>query len=220
MKRALQLLTITLAFCAVAAWAEDMVIQKVEVLGPSGNINGRLVMLGDRMVFVQENNPDVAFVIPKGDIRAARWGEGRLTIDLSKPYIENRSNFVVVMRDPSYAGRMVTWMGVPVEGISNEATRVAGASPTVEVTDVAFDITSGDDKGKLTLTSNDVRFDSRGGKTHRWSYSDIREVKRSGDHEIKVKVADGKDFDFKFKNPVLLNTAYDLLSGRVRLDRR
>src|SRR6266496_1211871 len=109
-----------LAFSAVASLAADLMVQRAQMYGPSGPINGKLVMLGDRMIFVDDNRPDMSFVIQRSEVRTARLEGGRLSIDVQNPYVSsfgpNQSSLILSMPDPGSAGTVVSWMGVPVTG--------------------------------------------------------------------------------------------------------
>jgi hypothetical protein len=215
---------LALTLCAVSAWAADLIVQRATLWGPNGTVPGKLVIRGDQMSFIDDNNPDMSFIIPKTDVRAARWEGGRLTIDLAHPYASsigaNRSDLVFVMPDQTSAGSVITWMGVPVSGYSagaeSEANRTATPPSTLNITDVRFDVKNGDQRGKLMLQPDQLVFESLTDARHSrsWKYSDIRELTHN-DHEIKVKGRHGDDYEFQIKNRAMLDTAYNLISDKV-----
>jgi hypothetical protein len=218
--RNLRVLTLGFALAATTALAADLTVQNAQLYGPNGAVTGKIVMFNNRMAFIDDNQPDMSFVIPKSDIRSARWEGGRLTIDLSHPYSSgfgaNQSSVILTMPDTSSASSFVTWMGVPVSGFNGEADRAALPPTTTRVSDVRFDVKNGDQKGKLIVAPDQLVFESLTDANHsrRWKYSDIREFKHN-DHEIKVEPYHGDKYEFQFQNKAMLQTAYDMISNEI-----
>ena len=221
--KTIRLFTCAAALClATLVSAADLFVQKATLWGPNGTAQGKLVMRGDQMTFIDDNNPDMSFIIPKHDVRKARWEGGKLTVELSNPYSsslgENRSEAVFIMPDQSSAGSVISWVGVPVAGYNmNEADRTATPRDNqMQITDVRFDVRNGDQRGKLMLQDSDLVFESLSDAKHsnRWRYSDIRELTHN-DHEIKVQGYKGDKYEFQFKNKAMLLTAYNLISDKV-----
>ena len=217
--RSLRVLTFGVALAAATVFAADLTVQNAQLYGPNGAVTGKIVMFNNRMAFIDDNQPDMSFVIPKSDIRSARWEGGRLTIDLSHPYSSgfgpNQSSVILTMPDTSSASSFVHWMGVPVTGFEGEADRTA-VPPTTRVTDVRFDVKNGDQRGKLIVGPDQLVFESLTDANHsrRWKYSDICEFKHN-DHEIKVEPYHGDKYEFQFQNKAMLQTAYDMISNEI-----
>lgn len=211
---------LAIAVCMSASWAADLLVQRAQMYGPNGSIDGKLVMLGDRMIFVDDTRPDMSFVIPRSDVRAARLDAGRLSIDVRSPYVSsfgpNQSTLILTMASPASAGTVVSWIGVPVTGSSGEASRMADSYPQTQVTDISFDVKNGDQRGKLILRPDMLMFESLTDARHsrRWSYAELRELKRDS-NEIKIEPFHGDKYEFQFHNKAMLDTAYRALSDRI-----
>jgi len=211
---------LALAFTFAVGWSADLTVQRAQMYGPNGPISGKLVMTGDRMIFVDDARPEMSFQIPRSDVRNARLEGGRLTIDLQNPYASslgpNQSSLVLVMPDQNNAGTIVSWMGVPVTGFNGEASRVNTGVGTTEVTNVKFDVKNGDQRGQLIMAPDMLIFESLTDARHsrRWAYSTIRELTHN-DHEIKIEPYHGDKYEFQFSSRSMLDTAYQLLSDRV-----
>jgi hypothetical protein len=219
--RSLKVLTLGLAWTAVAALAAELTVQNARLYGPNGAVEGKIVMFNNRMAFIDDNQPDLSFVIPKSDIRSATWEGGRLTINLAHPYSSslgaNQSTVILTMPDTTSASSFITWMGVPVSGFTaGEADRAATPPNTTQVADVRFDVKNGDQKGKLIVAPDELIFESLTDANHsrRWKYADIREFTHS-DHEIKLEPYHGDKYKFQFNNKAMLQTAYDLISNKI-----
>jgi hypothetical protein len=200
-------------------------VQRAKLWGPNGSADGKLVIRGDQMTFIDDNNPDASFIIPKTDVRRATWAGGRLTIGLARPYASslggNQSDLVLVMPDQTSAGGVINWIGVPVEGFAGEADRSAMPPNSLQVTDVRFDVKNGDQRGKLMLQGGELVFESLTDAKHsrHWKYSDIRSLEKDGD-KLEVKPFHGDKYEFKFHNKAMLDTAYNLISDEVVVGRQ
>jgi len=224
--KALRALPFVLAFCACFAFGADrMTVQRVEMFGPNGTVHGKLVMLDDRMIFVDDDHPDMSFVLPRNDISRARMESGRLDIEIAHPYTSsfggNQSNLVLVMPDQNSASEVVTWMGVPVAAMSGEAAREAQdsmplstANPNVK--EVWFDVKNGDQRGKLIFHADSVSFESLSDAKHsrRWTYGEIKELNRKG-NEVRIEPYHGDKYEFQFKDPAMRDTVYNMLSDKI-----
>jgi hypothetical protein len=217
--------TAALAFCACAAFAAERAeVQRVDMYGPNGEVHGNVIMLDDRLVFTDNSDPNMSVSIPRRDISRARMEGGRLTIEVAPPYSspfgQNQSSLVLLMPDEPSAGRVITWMGVPVSGYSGEAARstpqeLARATDR-DVNEVSFDVKNGDQRGKLIFHRDSVSFESLTDARHsqRWAYSEIRELNRKG-NEIKIEPYHGDKYEFQFRDPAMRDTVYNMLSDRV-----
>lgn len=214
-----------LAFCACAAWAAERVeVQRVDMYGPNGAVHGKVIVMDDRLVFTDNSDPNMSVSIPRRDITRARMEGGRLTIEVAPPYSspfgENQSTLVLLMPDEPSAGRVISWMGVPVAGYSGEAARSTPQelprSTDRDVKEVSFDVRNGDQQGKLIFHRDSVAFESLTDAKHsqRWNYSDIRELNRKG-NEIKIEPYHGDKYEFQFSDPAMRDTVYNMLSDRI-----
>ncbi len=224
--RKLRMFAAAFAFCACAAWAAERVeVQRVDMYGPEGAIHGKVIMMDDRLVFTDNSDPNRSVSIPRSDISGARMEGGRMTIEVTRPYSspfgENQSTLVLLMPDEASAGRVITWMGVPVAGYNGEAARstpqdLSRSTPGRDVNEVSFDVRNGDQRGKLIFHRDGLAFESLTDAKHsqRWNYSDIRELNRKG-HEIKIEPYHGDKYEFQFSDPAMRDTVYNMLSDRI-----
>ncbi|HEX4945357.1 MAG TPA: hypothetical protein VFZ34_01675, partial [Blastocatellia bacterium] len=84
-------LILLLFMLALGASAQTPVkVQKAELSIPFGVVKGRLIAVGQTLVFVDEETPDASFAIEKASIRNLTEQDGVITIDTSSP-IKDRS---------------------------------------------------------------------------------------------------------------------------------
>jgi hypothetical protein len=219
-------LALGLALCACAAFAERAEVQRVDLYGPNGTVHGKVIMLDDRLVFVDNGDPNMSVSLPRTDISRARMEGGRLTIEVTRPYSspfgQNQSDLVLLMPDESSAGLVITWMGVPVAGYSGEAQRstpqeaMPQSTPGRDIKEVSFDVRNGDQHGKLIFHRDSVSFESLSDARHsrHWTYAEVRELNRKG-NEMEIEPYHGDKYKFQFIDPAMRDTVYNMLSDRI-----
>jgi hypothetical protein len=84
------LLVLSAALAGLLFAQSDVQVQRVELTQPGGAIFGKLMTLGDQLVFVDDNQVNASFSIRRGDIRNMSTQGGVLTIELSQP-VRDRS---------------------------------------------------------------------------------------------------------------------------------
>ncbi|MCI0423119.1 MAG: hypothetical protein L0387_09280 [Acidobacteria bacterium] len=65
-------------------------VQKAELSVPFGAVSGKIVVAGDHLVFIDEQKPEMSFVITKPGVRNLDAHEKIVTLDLDRP-IRDRS---------------------------------------------------------------------------------------------------------------------------------
>lgn len=223
-----------LAFAAVAmlapaTWAQDktIVIDRVDLNGPNGVVHGRLQMVGDQLTFIDTDHPGTTIILPRGDVSNARWNDGRMNIDVSKPYHASwgdQKEMVLVIPDESSRTQFVTWLGRPVEGLTGEASRtttttttVTTGAPTTTVDELRFEnVKNGDQRGTLIIGKDAVRFESLSDATHsrRWAYTEIKKLEKDS-NEVKIDPYNGDKYEFQIKDPAMRDNLYTVLSERI-----
>ena len=79
-----------------------------------------------------------------------------------------------------------------------------------------FDIRNGDQKGKLIVADNDLRFDSLTDAKHSrvWKYSEIRSFEKKF-RAFRVRPFSGDRYDFQVDNNKTRDRIYDIISRKV-----
>ena len=87
MKKTILKTILAFAVCATAVLAADLVVQQAQLTNQAGRVvDGKLVMLNDRLIFVDDNRPEMSFVIPRSSVKMAHLENGRLTMDVTPPF--------------------------------------------------------------------------------------------------------------------------------------
>ena len=114
-------------------------------------------------------------------------------------------------------------MRVSVVGTANgdvaiiESLSPDDASTTTAGQDLIFDVRDGDDRGKLVLTSQGVNFENLSDAKHsrRWTYAQIKELKRKGSNEIEIEPVSGDDLTLRVDGAGMSDTAYKMVGDRI-----
>ncbi len=206
-------------------WAADRVTAyRAELSGPSGDVPGTLVMVGDQMVFVDADRPDMSFSIPRSDVRSVTIRDnGTVVCETAAPYegpFGSASRVALRLTDPGYADRVVHWIGVPVSG-AYPRTDTQDLGARQEPGTAEFDVRRDDDPGRLVVTPAGLEFVDLKDRSHsrRWTYSELKGIERKNGDTIVVHPYSGDNV--KFKTTRMMDDAiYNAIADRIVAARR
>jgi hypothetical protein len=200
-------------FVANVFAADQLTVHKVQLTGPSGSINGKVVGVGDYLIFIDDEQPNKSFLIPRGEIRTARNGEGTVVVEMSRPVTDRfgtRSNLEMRIVDPATGAVLSKMLGVPVE---------RGRTETVYSLDVRHDHKgSGGCDGKLIADDSKLRFESVTEASHSrtWNYNELQQFQSERDHALlHVRPVSGEAYDFNVRNGATAGAMYKLVSDKI-----
>jgi len=80
-----------------------------------------------------------------------------------------------------------------------------------------FDVKYKDDRGKLVVAQNEVRFEdvSNASRSKTWTYAQIKEFRRSGGKELKIEPYKGDSHEFHIEGKDLTDDIYKTISDRI-----
>jgi hypothetical protein len=207
----LTFLALVPAFNLVAA--DQLTVHKVTLSGTSGTINGKVIGVGDYLIFVDDDQPAKSFFIPRGEIRAADNNNGSIIVEMSRPVTDrfgSRSNLELRLVDPASATVFTKWIGVPVE---------RGRTVTTYSVDVRHDHKGqGGCNGKLLADENRLRFESVSEADHsrNWDYNTLSKFEVEKDNSIiKVVPTSGEGYHFNVANGATAGAMHTLVSGKI-----
>jgi hypothetical protein len=164
----------------------------VELSVPFGVVPGRLLLLGNHLVFLDEQQLKDSFVIPKAAIENLNAEGTTVAVRTTEP-IRLRSGDV---RSLSFrvssggdAGVVPRWYGA---GPSSGAT-MAAAPVGATIHQARHDHTFGNCHGRLIVSPEQLSYESVTEVDHsrRWEYRGIREISLPNPYELEVKPASG-----------------------------
>ena len=114
----LKLFTLGLAVFAICAWAADRFeVKSVKYYTTSDAqpITGHISVVDDKLVFIDDTNPEMTFTVPRTVVKETRIDNGRVVFELSEPMTireAQRSNIVFMLPDTKTREEVVTWVKV------------------------------------------------------------------------------------------------------------
>ena len=193
--------------------ADQLTVHKVQLAGPSGSIAGKVVGLGDHLIFIDDDNPDKSFFIPRGEIRTATNEAGTIRVERSRPVTDrfgSRSNLEIRMIDPAAVGVLTKWIGVPVE---------RARTVTTYSLDVRHDHKGqGGCNGRLIADENRLRFESVTEAAHSrsWDYNALSRFEAEKDNALlKVAPTSGEEYHFNIVNGSTAGEMHRLVADKI-----
>ena len=208
------------ALGALSCWAaRRVVVHQVQLVSPMGTDTGHIIASDNNLVFVDDVNPDMSFTLPKSEITRLNLDNGIVTIVMSQPFADmygNRSDVVMRFRDPSDSEAIANWAGLPMTG----ATIITGGrsrTALVPITVSEYDVRHDDDNGRLIVGPDRIEWqDLRNtSKSRSWSYSEIKEFRRDGSNELKLKPYSGDSFSFKMQGRMMADDIYNAIADHI-----
>lgn len=212
---------------------DNVTVFNAQLNGPNGLTNGKLVVVGDRMVFVDDERPQLSFAVGKNDVRKLTFEQGELSVDLGRPVTDrwgSRTNLILRTDNPQHIQSVVAWAGVPLVGGGSATVRTdesqdvsTGArsaqprvSPGVLSFDARHDHSVGNCYGKLLVSADGLRFESVGESDHSrsWKWNEIDEVDRNGSEQKVIIKPHGADH-FALKLSSQFDEAFRAISERL-----
>jgi hypothetical protein len=220
-----------------AAMAQAPVkVQKAELSIPFGVVKGKLIAVGETLVFVDEETPDASFSIEKATIRNFSEADGVITIDTNRPIKDRsgeRSKLAFRLSEGNGAG-LAAWFRDPAS-MATKPNGDASAAKTSTVTSASPAGTSADSvaskvyqarqkrfpmgstDGKLVLSENEIAFESLNDikRSQRWSYRDIKEIKQESTYLIEIVPFRGDKYKLELQGEGMSSAQFKALEDRI-----
>ena len=194
----------------------------VEHSVPFGTIPGKLLLLGNYLVFVDEQQPDASFVVAKSAIENLSADGPAITVQTNEA-IRNRSgevrrlSFRVASReDPAV---VTSWYGggMATASAGSSASPSAMSPAGTAIYQARHNHRIGDCRGRLIVTPDQLSYESVSSVSHsrRWEYGAIKEIKLSNPYELEIKPFTGGTYKLKFDGTGMDPAAYKEIVDRV-----
>lgn len=227
--RMLQIVVLTLVMAAMPVAAQQAPNPNplaVELAVPFGTVPGKLLLLGNHMVFLDEQQPEASIVLPKGAIERLTADGAAIAIQTKEP-VRGRSGEVRLLNfrvstggDPAV---VTTWFSggagksaQPAPGSPAPAAAVAAAAETATY-QARHNHRIGDCKGRLVIAADMVSYESVDSVSHsrRWEYQSIKETDLPNPYELELKPFSGGTYKFLLDGSGMDPAAYKSLVDRV-----
>lgn len=191
----------------------------VEHSVPFGTVQGKLLVLDNYLVFVDEQQPDGSFVVPREIVDDLSTDGSTITVQTREP-VRNRSggvqrlSFRVLSGGDTAAAR--NWYASP-GGVRTSAARTSGTAVSEEVYPARHNHRIGDCRGRLVVGPDRIAYESvsDAGHSRRWEYKSIREIKLENPYEIEMKPFAGGTYRLYLDGSGMDPAAYRAIVDRV-----
>ena len=183
----------------------------VEHAVPFGTVTGKLLLLGKYLVFVDDQQLDASFVVPKSIIESLSADGAAITIQ-TREDVRNRSGEVKRLSFRALPGSdlapLTSWYGTgQVAAVPTAGAAPVAAAPSSGTT-LAAGTTSyeaihnhriGGCKGRLLVSAEQISYESVDSVSHsrRWEFKAIKELKQDNPYSLEIAPFSGGGYNFK-----------------------
>lgn len=219
-----------LAFATALLFAQTPTPNKavvVEHAVPFGTVSGKLLLLGNSLVFYDDQQPENSFVVLRSAIESLTAEGLQITLQ-SRDSVRSRGGEVRRLSfrvppggDPSpVTGWFASAPGVatPAPAGSTASPSAAAAKPTDSASyQVVHDKRIGSSTGRLLVTDDLLSYESISDvkASRRWEYRSIKEIRLPNPYELEVRPFEGDTYKFKLEGSGMDPAAYKKLVDRV-----
>ncbi len=204
-------------------------VQKAELSIPFGVVKGKLIAVGETLVFLDEETPDASFAIEKASIRTMTEQDGVITIDTSRPIKDRsgeRSRLALRLTEGNGAA-MTAWYATNGASSSAEPTAIKTAAATAPA---SADLSGtkvyqarqtrfpfGNTDGKLVISETEIAFEGLDDikRSQRWSYQDIKEIKQTSTYLIEIVPFRGDKYKLELQGEGMSSAQFKALENRI-----
>ncbi len=224
---------LSVAFAGLLNAQNAVQVQKAELSIPFGTVPGKLVSVGDYLVFVDDEKPENSFAVSRTDVRNVTSEKDTITLATSKPVRDRsgeRSQFVFRVADPSALASLAIWSKsqnpmppAPTSPGPAPSTPAASGSPAPAPAGPGIyearhkHFPRGSCNGRLIITDKQVNYESvsKLDDSRRWELKDIKEVKRDSPYEIKIVPFVGHEYNLEIPGSGMDAAEYKTLLDRI-----
>lgn len=210
---------IVLAISAAPAWAQtDVVASQAELAIPFGVGQGQLALIGDKMVFLDDQDATRSFAIDRANVAATTFSDGVLTVR-TKEKIGDRAEFVFRPADAEFPEAALSWGERSVTPQEAEAA----PPPASDEFRFAYDVEnkrgmfSKNDRGRLIVTEDRMTYESvtNVNESEQWDLKDIKEVKRKNPYKLEIIPFIGGSYTFNLLRDGMSTRDYKTITNRI-----
>jgi hypothetical protein len=185
-----------------------------ELSVPFGVVTGQLVPSGDYLIFIDQEQPQFSFVIPRRELKDIRPESGALIVALSTPIRDRsgeRSRLSFRMGSGADEQAVIQWSKNTTSAMASHVT----PDPAVPLFSyqAKHDHRFGSCNGRLIITPDRIAYESVSDINHsrQWAMKDIKEVERDNPYKLKIKPFEGDNYTFQLMGNGMDSKDYESL---------
>ena len=208
MRMKTSVLTVFLLFGVSVLSAQTKVeVRKAELAVPFGTVNGTAVLVGDYLVFIDEQQVQSSFAIARSEIQKIT-SEGRgVNIETRHPIRDRsgeRNQFTVRLSEGDLAALMNWSRTIATPTTTTVPTNTVASVRNAEHMSFPAEFTQllgRNSRGRLMVTTEMVAYESIDDvqSSRRWQFKDIKEIKLKNPYEIEIAPFVGDKYNLKLE---------------------
>lgn len=223
MKSKILFLAAALLCVSGAVMAQTSVeVKKAELSVPFGSVNGKVALVGEYLVFIDDEQTQSSFAIARGQIQNITSEGGLVRITTKQPFRDRsgeRSQFSLRLIEGDLV-TLINWSQMaPGTNTAAAGTAAAGGSDTKQMSFPAqytqrFGRSS---RGRLILNDDIIAYEStdRLDTSRRWQYRDIKGIKLKNPYQIEIEPFIGGKYTLKMSGKGMDNSEFKTIVDRV-----
>jgi hypothetical protein len=203
-------LTVFLLFGSTVLGAQTKVeVKKAELSVPFGTVKGTAVLVGDYLVFIDEQQVQSSFAIARSEIQKITSEERGVNIETRQPIRDRsgeRSQFTVRLSEGDLA-TLMNWSRMTPTATPATTAVAAASVPAVRTAEQMSypaeftQFVGRNSRGRLMVTADMVAYESIDNvqSSRRWQFKDIKEIKLKNPYEIEIQPFVGDRYNLKLE---------------------
>lgn len=200
-------------------------IQKATLSIPFGEVHGKLLIVGNHLIFIDEERDDSSFAIDREMVRNVEGNDKEVLVETKEP-ITDRSGArtrLAFRLNSNDTASIIAWFEQrptfsAVADTVSSRTRSLEDRAEVRVYDVKHKHSLfGDCQGKLVVTENMISFESFSERSHsrQYPFADIKTIKRNGPYGLEIQSFNRGSYKFELQGSGMDIADYKILEERI-----
>lgn len=203
-------------------------VSKAELSVPFGSVSGKLAVVGDYLIFIDEDKTDRSFALRKSEIQNFQVDGNTLRVQAAHPVnmeAGSISNLNFKLQGGADPSQLSNWYGspgpepatAPVVAPAAPVGPEAAAAPMPSFTVRHKKRFRGDSHGKLIITADGLRYESIDdvNDSRSWPFKDIKELKHGSTYQLEIVPFNGDNYNFEVQGSGMTHDQFNSLVNKV-----
>jgi hypothetical protein len=222
-------LVLTIGMLSLPAFADGVSVMPVEMAAGFETANGKLVIAGEQVVFLDETSPEFSFWIARDQVESVTDSSGTLVVTLKEPIRDRqgqRTRLAFRYAPGTTPQAMMAWFDNQARTSTSSAsvatTPGAGTAATsVGKADMSYEVRHkrlfGDTNGKLVVTDQLIRYEctDKIEDSRNWALRQVKEVKLKNPYELQIIPFTGDKYEFVVKGTPITGDDFKQITDRI-----
>lgn len=202
------------------AWSQTDIRVYQASLTAGGPVPGKLVLLGDYLIFVDDDRPETSLAVPKGNIESLDNQNDTITVQL-RSGVRDRAGtstrLIVRLRTPSEGAAIQRWYGNGVTGAAAAGSGAADNGATLTFSAQRKKRLRSNSDGQLMIDNERVIFEStdNASDSRRWELREIKELKLNNPFDLEVRTFRGEKYNLMLSGAGMDNSQLREIQERI-----